>query len=358
MSEDADESSKTEDATQKKLDEAHRQGNWPLSQEVPLSFIMVAALVILIALLPGMLRDLFSALNFYIERVSDLPMDAGNVGRIMLRVLRDMVWALWLPLLMLMIAGATGTIVQKGFTYSWELIIPKFEKLNPIAGIKRLLSPVPQTVELLKGIAKMAVVGGVAYLALQPMVLSVQHFIGIDLLQLLKEMDDLVKTLIIGVTSVVFIIAAADTFYQRYQYSKKMKMTKQEVKDEHKQSEGSPEVKSRIRQIRFERARSRMMSNVPTADVVVTNPTHFAVALKYDTQQMGAPFVVAKGVDSLALKIREVAAKNEVPVVENPPLARALYATVEVDEEIPAEHYRAVAELISYVYKLKKRSFN
>ncbi len=357
MSEDADETSKTEEPTQKKLDEAHRQGNWPLSQEIPLSFIMLAVLVIVIALIPGLVRDLFHALNFYVERVSDLPMDSGNVGRILLRVIRDMILALWLPLLLLLVAGTMGTVVQKGFTYSWELIIPKFEKLNPIAGFKRLFSPGPQTMELVKGIAKMAVVGGIAYLALLPMVKSVEHFIGIDLLQLVDEMKGLVKTLVIGVTAVVFIIAAADTAYQRYQYNKKMRMTKQEVKDEHKQQEGSPEVKSRIRQIRFERARSRMMANVPGADVVVTNPTHFAVALKYDTQRMGAPFVVAKGVDSLALKIREVAQDNDVPVVENPPLARALYATVEVDEEIPAEHYRAVAELISYVYKLKKRSF-
>lgn len=357
MSEDADESSKTEEPTQKKLDEAHRKGNWPLSQEIPLSFIMLAALIFIIALLPGTLRNLFASLNFYIERVADLPMDTRNVGGIMLRALRDMVLALWLPFLMLIIAAIMGTVVQKGFTYSWELLVPKFEKLNPIAGFKRLLAPIPQTVELLKGIAKMAVVTGVAYLALRPMVLSVEHFIGIDLLQLLEEVDGFVTTLVMGVTAVVFIIAAADTAYQRYQYNKKMKMTRQEVKDEHKQSEGSPEVKSRIRQIRFERARNRMMSNVPGADVVVTNPTHFAVALKYDTQQMGAPFVVAKGVDNLALKIREVAEENDVPVVENPPLARALYATVDVDEEIPAEHYRAVAELISYVYKLKKRSF-
>lgn len=357
MSEDADESSKTENATQRKLDDAHEQGNWPLSQEVPLALMMLATFIIVSSLLPGIARRLYQALTFYIERFADLPMEAGNVGRILMRVMRDMMLALWLPLLLLIVASVMGTVMQKGFTYSWELIVPKLDKLNPINGVKRLLSPGPQAVELVKGIVKMAVVGGVAYMALVPMVLSVEHFIGIDLMQLLREMNDLVHTLVVWVLVVVIAIAAADTAYQRYQYNKKMKMTKQEVKDEHKQQEGSPEVKSRIRQIRFERARTRMMANVPQADVVVTNPTHFAVALKYDGQSMGAPLVLAKGVDSVALKIREVAQQNDIPVVENPPLARALYATVDIDEEIPAEHYRAVAELISYVYKLKKRSF-
>jgi flagellar biosynthetic protein FlhB len=150
-------------------------------------------------------------------------------------------------------------------------------------------------------------------------------------------------------------IAAADIFYQRYEYMKGLRMSHQDLRDEYRQTEGDPLVKGRLRQLRMERARRRMMGEVPTADVVVTNPTHYAVALKYDQNAMAAPKVVAKGVDKVALRIREVAVEADVPVVENPPLARGLYAAVDLDQEIPAEYYKAVAELISYIFKLKKR---
>ncbi|HRJ62286.1 MAG TPA: flagellar biosynthesis protein FlhB [Azospirillaceae bacterium] len=355
MSEDADESSKTEEPTQKKLDEAHKQGNWPLSQEVAATLSIAAATTALVIFIPGMLRDMLRRLEAYIAKLHEIPMDAAGVGHVLMQALADVVAALWLPMLLFIGAALLATYLQKGFATSWQVIEPKFSKLSPLAGLKRIFTPSDQAVQLGKSIAKLAVVGAVAYLALTPMIANIQLFIGADVMQLLRELDELAFKLFTGVLVVSIVIAAADTFWQRYRYHEKMKMTKQEIKEEGKQAEGDPHVKARIRGIRIERARKRMMASVPQASVVVTNPTHFAVALKYEQGAMGAPVVVAKGVDAVAFKIREVAEANDVPVVQNPPLARALYAACDIDEEVPSEHYRAVAEVITYIYKLKGR---
>ncbi|WP_448203226.1 flagellar biosynthesis protein FlhB [Azospirillum sp. sgz302134] len=354
VSEDADDDSKTEEPTQKKLDEAHNQGQFPMSPEVANWFIVAIALILLSSSLPATMKGMVPRLTFYFENIDSLPMDEGSVGLLLLRTLKDIFWALWLPILLLGAGGVLATLGQKGWHVSWELISPKFSKLNPLPGLMGMFST-QKLVELGKSLAKLAVVGGVAYLSLQPMILGIEHFIGIDMMLLLKEMDGLAFRLLAGVLAILTILVGADVFYQRFSFNKKMKMTKQEVKDEHKQAEGDPQIKGRIRQIRMERARKRMMGAVPDADVVVTNPTHFAVALKYDSKTMSAPMVVAKGVDHVAFKIREIAEENDVPVMENPPLARALYAACDIDEEVPSEHYRAVAEVITYVFKLKGR---
>ncbi len=356
MSEDADDASKTEEPSEKKLEEAHKKGNFAISREIHTWLAIAVMLVILMAVLPGTMAGLERRLSFYIEHIHEQPMDRASIGLVMFRVLLDIIWTLWLPMLLLAAAGVLGSISQTGWNVSWELITPKFEKINPLAGFVRLFGSIRQIIELIKGIAKIAVVGGVAYLALQPMILSVEHFTGIDLMRLLSEMKDLTYRLLAGVLAVLTLIAGGDFVWQRHDYGKKMRMTRQEVKDEYKQQEGDPMVKARVRQIRHERARKRMMASVPNADVVVTNPTHYSIALKYDPESSGAPVVLAKGVDQIALKIREVAKDKDIPIVENPPLARALYASVEIDEEISEEHYRAVAEIITYVFKLKGRS--
>ncbi|MGQ9365868.1 flagellar biosynthesis protein FlhB [Azospirillum sp. A39] len=357
MSEDADESSKTEEPTQKKKDKAREEGQFARSQEVNNWLIVAVMLISLVAILPGTMSGLQRRLSFYIEHIYQIPMDQGGVGEVMYRVVLDVLWALWLPVLLLVVAGVLASIIQTGWHVSWTLIVPKFSKLSPLSGLKRIFSGVSQAVELAKGIGKMLVVGGVSYFALAPMVRSIELYVGIDILGLLASMDDIAFHLLVGVLAILSLIAAGDLAWQIHSHSKKMKMTKQEVKDEHKQSEGDPIVKNRIRQLRFERARQRMMASVPQADVVVTNPTHYSIALKYDPQTMQAPILLAKGVDAVAMKIREVATAHDIPIVENPPLARALYATVDIDEEVPAEHYRAVAEVITYVFKLKRRSF-
>lgn len=210
-------------------------------------------------------------------------------------------------------------------------------------------------VEFIKGILKLIIVGGIAYILLAPEFDRLEALLQMDVIDLLREIQVLIIRMMIGVVSIMAVIAALDYAYQRYEHLKQMRMSRQEVRDEYKQSEGDPQVKARLRQIRTERARTRMMAAVPQADVVVTNPTHFAVALQYDSESMAAPTVVAKGADDVAFRIRDIANDNDVPIVENPPLARALFAGVDIDQQIPEEHYKAVAQLISYVYGLKGR---
>ena len=260
-----------------------------------------------------------------------------------------------LPILgLLMLAALGASFVQQGWLISAEGLKPKWSKISPVSGFKRIFS-VRGLVEMVKGIAKIAIVGGISCLAVLPMLGGIEQWVGLDVESMLATASGLTVRLLLGVVAAVLVIAGLDYAYQWWNHHKQLRMTKQEVRDEGKQQEGDPLVKGKIRAIRAERARKRMMQAVPEADVVVTNPTHYAVALKYDDQCMSAPRLVAKGADNVALRIRQVASEHDVPIVENPPLARALYAGVELDHEIPEEHYRAVAQVISYVMKLKGR---
>ena len=209
--------------------------------------------------------------------------------------------------------------------------------------------------EFAKGLLKIAMVGVVGTVILMPYFGQMEHMVGLPLSLLMAELETLVIRVMIGVLIVLVIIAVADLVYQRHEHYKKMRMTKQEVKDEYKQTEGDPHVKARLRQLRAEKSRQRMMQAVPEADVVITNPTHYSIALKYDPDEMDAPVCVAKGVDELALRIREVAKTHDIILYENKPLARSLYDVVEIDEVIPIEQYKAVAEVISYVVKTRGR---
>jgi flagellar biosynthetic protein FlhB len=219
-------------------------------------------------------------------------------------------------------------------------------------GVQRLFS-MKSIMEFVKGILKLAIITTVGIIILSPFFGTIDHLVGLPIGAAIDEMKILVTRLLVGILVVLFVIAGIDLMYQRYEHNKKMRMTKQELKDEYRQSEGDPHVKAKLRQLRQERARTRMMQAVPGADVVITNPTHYSIALKYDPEQNDAPIVVAKGVDDLALRIREVAKENDIMIMPNPPLARVLYDTVEVDEMVPPDHYKAVAEIISYVFKLK-----
>jgi len=215
-----------------------------------------------------------------------------------------------------------------------------------------MFSPV-QLVELLKSLVKLIVLGFLVVLVIWNNMPDIRHLPQMDLLELLEYVQDRIYTLTFQSVLMIGTIAGADYAFQRWRWMEKMRMTKQELKDEHKQAEGDPHIKARIRSLRVQRARKRMMASVPKASVVVTNPTHYAVALKYEPDTMNAPVLVAKGADLIAKRIRDLANEHEIPIVENPPLARALYATVELDREVPPEHYKAVAEVISYVMKLR-----
>jgi flagellar biosynthesis protein FlhB len=354
MAEDQDPETKTEEPTDKRLRDSRKKGEVARSQEVNHFMILLGAGLFLVALVPHTMQQLYDVMRAFLEQPHLMHLDLNSIGTVLTAVLFDMLKALALPFLLFVIMAFASGPIQYGLLFTTEPITPKWSKISPLKGIKRIFS-LQQLVELLKGIMKITVVGAVAGIIIAPVLGSFSVFTGIDMGQLLAAAYAFALKVIGGVLMVMAVVAMMDTLYQRYEYYKKLRMTKQEVKDEMKQAEGDPLIKQRLRRLRMERARRRMMQNVPKADVVITNPTHFAVALKYDTDAMEAPQVVAKGQDLVALKIRDLAHEHEVPVVENPPLARTLFAAYDIDDMIQPEHYQAVAEIISYVFKLKRR---
>jgi flagellar biosynthetic protein FlhB len=354
MAEDADDSQKTEEPTAKKLEDARRKGQVATSREVSNLAMIGAGTLVLVAFGGPMFRDLGATLVTFVESPQAIPTDAEHLRIVMLHVMRQVGLALLVPFLVFIAAALAGGLAQNGLVVSAERILPQLDRISLVSGLGRLFSR-RALVEFAKGLLKVTVVATVATLLLYPQLSGLPSFAGLEIAQVLDVVRGLSRSLFIDVLAVVAVIAALDFLYQRFEFRRSMRMSKQEIREEFKQTEGDPIIKSRLRQIRVERARRRMMAAVPEADVVVTNPTHYAVALKYEPAEMAAPRVVAKGVDNLALRIREVAEENDVVVMENPPLARALYATVDLDEEIPPEHYKAVAEIIGYVFRLKKK---
>ncbi|KIL97308.1 Flagellar biosynthesis protein FlhB [Paramagnetospirillum magnetotacticum MS-1] len=350
MAEDSDD--KTEEPTDRKLSQAREQGNIPTSQEVKMWASLVGALVIITLFAPYMARDMGRLLLPFIEHPHAFPMEQSDVGNLLSMITMDMLKILVLPMMMLVVLALVSAMGQSGLMFLPDKLTMDFSKLSPMKGITRIFSG-RNLVEFAKSLFKVSAIGFVIFLVLKSHMSEYAGLAALDLMAVLDYMRHQVIAMIMIVVLMVFVLAAADWFYQRWAFNQQMKMTKQEIKDEHKQTEGDPMIKGRLRALRMQRARQRMMAAVPKASVVVTNPTHYAVALQYDQDSMGAPVLVAKGVDLIAKRIRDLATENEVPIVENPPLARALYATVELDEEIPPEHYKTVAEIIGYVMKLK-----
>jgi flagellar biosynthetic protein FlhB len=250
----------------------------------------------------------------------------------------------------LAIVGLAANILQVGFKITTEAIAPELNRLNPIAGMKRFVS-LKAMVELAKSIAKLVLIGAIAYVFVKSDMDAFPQLIHQEVGQILAYIARVALKISFFVCLAMIILAALDFLYQRWQFEKDLKMTKQEVKDEQKQTYGDPQVKFRIRSMQLEMARRRMMETVPEADVVITNPTHLAIALKFDAAEMIAPQVLAKDAGHVAQRIKELAAEHQVPLVEDKPLARALYKMVELGDYIPAEHYRAVAEVLAYVYR-------
>ncbi|NKB56809.1 MAG: flagellar biosynthesis protein FlhB [Alphaproteobacteria bacterium] len=352
MSEQTDEAQKTEEPTPKKISEARKRGNVARSMEINTWLMLFAGTVIVAMVAPGMMGDIRAIALIFIERPHEYGLDTGNLPGLLLRTVSAVGVALIVPAIFLVVFALATGLVQNGLVFSPKAIEPKFEKLSPITGAKRFASW-RQWIEFFKGILKIMIVGTIAVLLLMPEFERIDTLPTVDLLDLLGLLHVLVLKLLIYVLGVLFFVAFVDVVFQRANHRKQLRMTKQEVKDEFKQAEGDPHVKGRLRQIRMDRARQRMMQAVPEADVVVTNPTHFAVALKYKQDEMEAPVLVAKGQDLIAQKIREVAEDNDIPIVENKPLAQALFKTVELDQEVPTEHYKAVAEIISYVWRMR-----
>ncbi len=352
MAEDQDDSQKTEEPTQKKLQDARQKGNVANSREVSNAFMLLSGTLAVALWLPKGAASLQRELSRYLAAPHEIRVEAASLQSIYTDVLLGTGKVLLVPLGLFIFAALASGLVQNGFVLSAERLKPELSKISVLKGAKRLFS-MTSVVELLKGLLKISVVGAVAVAVVLPVFDLLPIVPASSIPASLKLLHEIAVKILVSVVAVVAVMAVADVLYQRFEHAKKLRMSKQDIKDESKQSEGDPHVKARLRAIRNERARQRMMQAVPTSDVVITNPTHYAVALKYETGSMGAPVLVAKGVDEVARRIRECAEENNIPIVENPPVARALHAGVELDQEIQAEHYQAVAEIIAYVMGLK-----
>jgi flagellar biosynthetic protein FlhB len=343
---------KTEQPTAKRRKESRKKGQVAKSQEVNSALVLLTGWVVLTVWGGAMLSRMISADRFLFRQAGQIQLTPETLQGYFWSGAQLMVAILAPVFIPILIIGVVSNLLQSGWILSSETIKPKFSNLNPMQGVKRLISK-RSLAELIKGILKIAIVGWVGYVTIA----------GLSD-QMIPLMDQTVWEIFrwlcagaakIGYRTVVILIllAVVDFIYQRWEHLQQMKMTKQEVKEEHRQAEGDPHVKSKIRSIQLKTALRRMMKNVHKADVIITNPTEIAVALQYDAQTMSAPTVLAKGKRLLAQRIRNIALEHNIPIVENKPLAQALYKSVDVGQEIPGNFYQAVAEILAYVYRLR-----
>lgn len=354
MADDGQENSeRTEEPTQKRLDDALERGDVVKSQEVNTWFIIAAATLILMSFSGAMSARLTAGFVGFLANAGTMPADGPGLMAVLRRTDFAVLAAVSVPFLLLMLAALGGNLIQHRLVWSTESLMPKLEKISPMAGAKRLFSK-QSLMNFVKGLVKLGLVGAVMTALLWPERFRLESLVRMDIPAVLVMAKSLSLQLLGFVVAVLALIAAADYLFQYRVWHEKQKMSLRDLKEEFKQSEGDPHIKGKLRRMRLERSRKRMMADVPKASVVIMNPTHFAVALQYD-RGMSAPVCVAKGLDRVALKIREIAEQHDIPVVENPPLARALHATVEIEQEIPAEHYKAVADVISFVMRLRRK---
>jgi len=349
---DDSENEKTEDPTQKRLEDAHAKGDVAKSQEVNTWFVIAGATLVLSAFSGSMGGGILMPLRNLVANSWMIRTDGQSLLSLVQNLEVALIAAIGVPLLMLMLAAIAGNMIQHRLVWSGESLKPKFSKVSPGAGFKRVFGK-QALANFAKGVFKVVALGAVMTAVLWPERHRLEAFVRFDPAAIMGASTSLTVHLMGAVVAMLAAVAIADYFFQYRQWFERQKMSLQEMKEEFKQSEGDPHVKGRIRQLRMARAKKRMMAAVPKASVIITNPTHYSVALAYD-RGMPAPVCVAKGADLVAMKIREVAREHDIPIVENVALARALYATVEIDDEIPVEHYHAVAEIIGYVMGLKR----
>src|SRR6202795_4550621 len=347
-----DSAEKTEDPTQKRLDDAHDRGDVAKSQEINTWFVIAGATLVLSTFSGSIGGGILMPLRDLIANSWMIHADGPGLMALAQSLEYALIAALGVPFLLLALAAIAGNMVQHRLVWSGESLKPKFSKVSPASGLKRIFGK-QAAANFAKGLFKLIALGAVMAAILWPERHRLEAFVRFDPAAVLGATNSLTLHLLGAVVAMLAVVAIADYFFQYRQWFERQKMSLQEMKEEFKQSEGDPHVKGRIRQLRQARMKKRMMAAVPKASVVITNPTHYSVALSYE-RGMPAPICVAKGVDNIALKIREIAGKHDIPIVENVPLARALYATVNIDQEIPVEHYHAVAEIIGYVMGLKR----
>jgi len=352
MADDSDSSDKTEDPTQKRLDDAHDRGDVAKSQEINTWFVIAGATLVLSTFSGSIGGGILTPMRNLIANSWMIHADGPGLLALAQSLEYALIVALGVPLLMLALAAIAGNMMQHRLVWSGESLKPKFNKISPGAGFKRIFGK-QAAANFAKGLFKLAALGAVMMAVLWPERHRLESMVRFDPAAILGATTSLTLQLMGAVVAMLAVVAIADYFFQYRQWYERQKMSLQEMKEEFKQSEGDPHIKGRIRQLRHARMKKRMMAAVPKASVIITNPTHYAVALSYE-RGTPAPICVAKGIDSVALKIREIANAHGIPIVENVPLARALHATVKIDEEIPVEHYHAVAQIIGYVMGLKR----
>jgi len=349
---------KTEKATAKKRRDTRRKGQVRRSTEVNTTFCAIVMFGLLFAIWPWYVEQMLSVFRIHLSTQSILHASGGmnhnEVMGLMIRVLFSFFGTVFPVLGAAVVAGIAVNLLQVGYLFTTEPLKLKLNKLNPVNGFKQMLSP-KKLVDLVKNLLKVFAVGYVAYTEYMNLLEKFGTYLGQDIYTSFIDIMRSAFLMALRMCLVMVFIAVADFLYQWWKYEKDIRMTKQEVKDEYKMMEGDPKIKSKIRQKQMQMSAMRMMSKVPEADVVITNPTHYAVALAYDDKVSGAPSVVAKGQDYIARKIREVALENGVEIVENPPLAQSLYAMCEVGDEIPEDLYQAVADILVFVYRQKGR---
>lgn len=344
---------KSEEPTAKRLQDARDKGDIARSKELTTAILLIAAAGGMLVFGGNIAGDLEQMMRFNFDLDRAAAFDPALMFSYFGESIYEMIWSLSLFFLVLFIAAIIGPIALGGWNFSSQALAPKGSRINPLSGIKRIFS-LRSLVELGKAIAKFLIVGGLSVVILVAQEKALLSIGSQDIIPAMKHGLEIVGWAFLLMASTMILIAAVDVPYQLHDYAKKLKMTFQEVKDEMKNTEGKPEVKGRIRQLQMEMAQRRMMADIPEADVVITNPTHYSVAVKYDQSKSDAPIMVAKGADHMALRIREVAKEHDVPTLSSPPLARALYFNTEIGEQIPEGLFMAVAQVLAHVYQLRR----
>jgi len=352
MAEENDTSDKTEDPTQKHLDEALDRGDVVKSQEINTWFVIAGGTLVMSMFSSSIGGSMLMPLRNLLANAWKIRTDGPGLLALASHLEYAVIAAIGLPLLMLALAAIAGNMVQHRLVWSDETLKPKLSKISPGAGFKRIFGK-QAAVNFAKGLFKLTALGAVMTAILWPERHRLEAMVQFDPASLLGITISMSLHLMGAVVAILAIVAVGDYLFQYRSWYERQKMSLQEIKEEFKQSEGDPHIKGRMRQLRQARMKKRMMAAVPKASVIITNPTHYSVALQYE-RGMPAPVCVAKGVDNMAFKIREIAREHNVPIIENVPLARSLYAAVDIDEEIPVEHYHAVAEIIGYVMGLRR----
>ncbi len=352
----ADDQEKTEEPTSKKIEDARKEGNVPKSQDFSGFITLFVAIISLFALFQYASNKIENLYRYYLSFTGD-EITKNFILSVGIHTMKELLLIVLPMALFVSVAGILAGFFQFGFVFTTKPLTPNFKKLDPIKGFSNLFS-MKKLIESIKVILKVSFVFAIAFYFLLTFVKQLPHIIFYSIFDQIFWLRDKVLLLASIMLALFLILALSDLIIVRYQYFKDLRMSKQEIKDEMKQMEGDPAVKGRIKKLQMELAQKRMMQEVPNADVIITNPTHYAVAIRYDKTKDRAPVVVAKGIDNLALKIKEIGMKHMVQIVENPPLARELYKLCDIDKTIPEFLYKAVAEVLAFVYKSNnKRNF-